>query len=793
MWGTNINMTLGHHHCRSTPEISEALPPLINISQVVLCKFHTLLLSERGEVYSCGHGPGGRLGHGNENTALSPKLIEELKSEVCVGIAAARNHSVFLTQSGSVYTCGINDACQLGHNMKTGLTLPTPSVIKMKSKLEPVVHVGAGRYHTALSTETQVFSFGKNLGQLGYERTSSLQPNLKLVTAITVDSGDSISHLSVSDAATACITTRRHQIFICINYNVVRCERYSFPESFSVKQFVVCASLGDLEHKKDSSSSSSGVAAQDVPSGNAAMIGLLDSQHQLWFSQWTNSKKKASMSPQIISGTSKFSIAHFSLTKNLSIVTTQGEVYTGPVASSCPSLLSLERVPMVQQAKKVFTDFKTTNMAVLQNIYSPLEQPQIETSNFSEEIFNLLSETNLASPVADVHIKVAGSSYTANSLVLSSSSSVFSSLFSSKQLVTSNLIQSFAISDQQWHVALNYDSSDIFHLFLTYLYGGKIVIQPHNHIESPLKNDSQQANLNASKSSIDTSDTSTTTVTDWNVLYDQFGVDKNQFDHFDQLPVEELQSLPKLDNFAGKTNVPVRVHRSSSWLQDINKLLELAAGFEVAPLIKGLEEIISSRCKPFSCSLSHQVTLDRTAAPHDVVLISEEGKEIHCHKCLLVSRSDYFQSMLLMGWKESMSEDSVTILKLPISYKLLEVVVDYLYRDVLIKIPDSVDFLCSALAVADQFLLSRLKSICEKKLTKFLNIRNISEMTEFSSLYNATQLERTCFQFICNNLLALIECGVLESLPSTTLDQLSQVYKEMVHTINQSIITSQPY
>jgi ankyrin repeat protein len=34
MWGTNINMTLGHHHCRSTPEISEALPPLINISQV---------------------------------------------------------------------------------------------------------------------------------------------------------------------------------------------------------------------------------------------------------------------------------------------------------------------------------------------------------------------------------------------------------------------------------------------------------------------------------------------------------------------------------------------------------------------------------------------------------------------------------------------------------------------------------------------------------------------------------------------------------------------------------------
>ena len=46
------------------------------------------------------------------------------------------------------------------------------------------------------------------------------------VAGIHVEKGDSISSLSVSDGATACITRKKHQIFVCINFRVMKCDMY---------------------------------------------------------------------------------------------------------------------------------------------------------------------------------------------------------------------------------------------------------------------------------------------------------------------------------------------------------------------------------------------------------------------------------------------------------------------------------------------------------------------------------------------------------------------------------------
>ena len=44
-----------------------------------------------------------------------------------------------------------------------------------------------------------------------------------------------------------------------------------------------------------------------------------------------------------------------------------GEVYSGPAVAEVP--LKLTRIPGIQNAKSVFTDFKANNFAYLQKVY----------------------------------------------------------------------------------------------------------------------------------------------------------------------------------------------------------------------------------------------------------------------------------------------------------------------------------------------------------------------------------------------------------------------------------------
>ena len=66
--------------------------------------FISVVLLENGEVHTFGHGNHGQLGQGHANSSNVPVLIDV--PERITQIAAGANHTVLLSASGQVYTCG---------------------------------------------------------------------------------------------------------------------------------------------------------------------------------------------------------------------------------------------------------------------------------------------------------------------------------------------------------------------------------------------------------------------------------------------------------------------------------------------------------------------------------------------------------------------------------------------------------------------------------------------------------------------------------------------------------------
>uniref|UniRef100_A0A0G4FE58 Uncharacterized protein n=1 Tax=Chromera velia CCMP2878 TaxID=1169474 RepID=A0A0G4FE58_9ALVE len=86
---------------------------------------HTLLLSRSGGLYSCGVGFAGRLGHGKSQKQRDvPTRIEALRRERVVEMAAGDYHSLCLTSAGDIYSWGRGEEGQLGQKDRRDIHFP---------------------------------------------------------------------------------------------------------------------------------------------------------------------------------------------------------------------------------------------------------------------------------------------------------------------------------------------------------------------------------------------------------------------------------------------------------------------------------------------------------------------------------------------------------------------------------------------------------------------------------------------------------------------------------------------
>jgi RCC1 and BTB domain-containing protein len=128
---------------------------------------HTACITKNGDTYTWGNGNHGQLGHGDEASHSTPKLVEGLAGKKAKEVACGAAHTIVRTEDGRVYSFGKGECGQLGHgNFENTLR---PTIIEPLDGMF-IVQVACGWSHSmALSSDGCLCSWGKRYVNHGSE------------------------------------------------------------------------------------------------------------------------------------------------------------------------------------------------------------------------------------------------------------------------------------------------------------------------------------------------------------------------------------------------------------------------------------------------------------------------------------------------------------------------------------------------------------------------------------------------------------------------------------------------
>ncbi|KAL6187649.1 hypothetical protein ACLB2K_039045 [Fragaria x ananassa] len=118
-WGAGTDGQLGTGKLQDEllPQLL-SLPSLSAVGSISLLACggaHVLALTSGGKVLTWGRGTSGQLGHSEMVNSPHPKLVMCLDTYFVTHVSAGWNHSGFVSDAGDVFTCGDGSFGQLGH------------------------------------------------------------------------------------------------------------------------------------------------------------------------------------------------------------------------------------------------------------------------------------------------------------------------------------------------------------------------------------------------------------------------------------------------------------------------------------------------------------------------------------------------------------------------------------------------------------------------------------------------------------------------------------------------------
>ena len=209
-WGLNNygqcgNGSSGDHQL--LPQRAEALAG-VRARSASAGKWHSLVVTEEGTVYSFGEGSEGQLGHGTFDDRCDPAIVKALRRLRIVATAAGACHSIALTVDGMVFSWGANESAQLGLGKRVfylnqGLPRKASLPKKVKgvlSKHKACAVVAGNDTSCALTIAGELFTWGDGYrGRLGHgDEADQLAPKRveafrdEWVVAVTCGNGHAV-------------------------------------------------------------------------------------------------------------------------------------------------------------------------------------------------------------------------------------------------------------------------------------------------------------------------------------------------------------------------------------------------------------------------------------------------------------------------------------------------------------------------------------------------------------------------------------------------------------------------
>eukprot|EP00656_Telonema_subtile_P053441 TRINITY_DN7756_c0_g1_i18.p1 TRINITY_DN7756_c0_g1~~TRINITY_DN7756_c0_g1_i18.p1 ORF type:complete len:336 (-),score=73.65 TRINITY_DN7756_c0_g1_i18:196-1203(-) len=204
-WGQGSRGQLGHKNNMDQCEAKLVDSLFSNRSVLVDCgHVHTMCLLNNGDVVSFGGNSSGQLGHGDKEDESTPKLIASLTGEVIRTIACGFQHSAAVNSYTTVYTWGEGTGFRLGQGGEIDATLPTrvPEL-----DVAQIRDIKLGIYHSvALSDTKRVYTWGLNdQRQCGHDDKPAVLKEPRNVDAIE---GQDVEQIACGGFHTYALTCR---------------------------------------------------------------------------------------------------------------------------------------------------------------------------------------------------------------------------------------------------------------------------------------------------------------------------------------------------------------------------------------------------------------------------------------------------------------------------------------------------------------------------------------------------------------------------------------------------------